>query len=352
MIERVRPKSEANGGGLYFAEPTTSYRFISSGCTLLDLVVSGGWPLGRVSNIIGDKSTGKTLIAIEACTNFARTYMGEIWYREAEAAFDPAYAEALGMPLSRVDFGIDKKTKKRKVETVEDMFDDLSDCLKRAKGDCAPGLYIVDSLDALPSQAELARKIDEDSYGMEKQKKLGELFRRLIRDVEYSDVHLMIVSQVRAKIGARFGEKISVSGGKALEFYSSQRVMLSHLKTLTRTVGGIKAAVGIRIKAKCIKNKIGQAFRDCEFVIRFGYGVEDYQAALEWLLKAKRTKVAGLSPAKAEDLLDASIDWGTTKLNQRRRELEPGLRRAWKSVQTDLLPTRRKYEEEDGDQAG
>src|ERR1019366_3976564 len=95
--ERVKP------GGNYFSSPKTGIEFISSGCHNLDLALGGGWAEGRVSNIVGDKSTGKSLLAIEACANFAIKYpKGTIRYREAEAAFDRPYAEALGMPVDHV----------------------------------------------------------------------------------------------------------------------------------------------------------------------------------------------------------------------------------------------------------
>src|SRR6202035_1171122 len=110
MIERVSLKSSAKKqGGLYF--PTKKdVEFFSTGCNLLDQALGkrtgGGWAKNRIINIIGDKSTGKTGLAIEACANFARKYpKAIIRYRESESAFDELYSEILGMPLDRIDFG-------------------------------------------------------------------------------------------------------------------------------------------------------------------------------------------------------------------------------------------------------
>src|SRR3990172_1731587 len=153
LLLKRRP---ANTGGLYFSSTKTNIDFISSGCAVLDCVLGGGWPLGRVVNIVGDKSTGKTLLAIEAAANCAATFTkGRIWYREAEAAFDRNYAAALGMPLARVSFG------DARLRTVEDLFEDLAGAIKSLGVKGPPGLYIVDSLDALSDRAELDRDMGE-----------------------------------------------------------------------------------------------------------------------------------------------------------------------------------------------
>src|SRR5262245_49730127 len=159
-MERAKLKPKKRGGN-YFAAPS-HLMFIPTGCQTLDLALGGGWAKNRIANIVGDKSSGKTLLCIEACANFAIKYpKGRIFYRESEAAFDQDYAKALGMPVARVSFGDDP------LETVEDLFDELSDIL-RNKNDC---LYICDSLDALSDRAELDRGIADGSYGAQKAKK-------------------------------------------------------------------------------------------------------------------------------------------------------------------------------------
>src|SRR5678815_1927156 len=182
MVERrtrTTDPSRRNPGGDYFPERRKKIKFVQSGCSVLDCVVGYGWPLGRVVNIVGDRSTGKTLLAIEACANFARDYpKGKIWYREAEAAFDVDYAESVGLPAKRVDFGpegIDTQW-----DTIEDIFEDLDEVLKTN----TEGLYVIDSLDALSSRAELKRKLEDGTFGLDKQKILAGLFRKYIRRVK------------------------------------------------------------------------------------------------------------------------------------------------------------------------
>lgn len=336
-MRRRLKNSEATEGGDYF-KPNQIY-FIKSGCVLFDCMLGGGWPLGRMSNLVGDKSTGKTLCAIEACANFARQYDGGlIYYRESEAAFDESYAAALGLPVDRINFGSDGLD--TAWETVEDIFEDLEVAYEECMDTKQPGLYIIDSLDALSSRAELSRKIDEGSYGMEKQKQLGQLFRRQTRKLRDAHIALLIVSQVREKIGITFGNKYRRSGGKALDFYASLVVYLSHLKRLQKTVGGIKRPTAIRVKAHCEKNKIAMPFRECEFTLRFGYGIDEMAACVEFLEAAKATKdIEGYDKnflTRVEKLDDAGY-------KKQLAVLRKSVRKTWRTIESDFAPTRRKY---------
>lgn len=273
MMER--PRLTDATGGAYFATPTTAVEFIPSGSKLLDCVLGGGWALGRIGNIVGDKSVGKSLLAIEACANYARMYDGKIWYNEAESAFDTAYAETLGLPKKRVQM-------LEHCPTVEEFFKHLEKCTKSVK-DGATGLYILDSLDALSDSAEMDRDIGDSSYGAQKAKKMSELFRRINSQLSVKRIHLMIVSQVRDAIGVAFGDKHKRSGGKALDFYASQVLYMAHIGSIKTTLNKIQRVTGIEVRAKCKKNKIALPMRECDFRIRFGYGVDDIGAALAWL---------------------------------------------------------------------
>lgn len=340
----VRYKSgAAKGGGLYFKAPS-ELRYIRSGCVLLDLCATAGsegaWPLGRVSNIIGDKSTGKTLIAIEACANFAAQFpKGHIWYRETESAFDPSYAASIGMPVARINPG---EKKWAKFDTIEEVFDDLSAKIKAAKKAGVPCLYIIDSLDALSDKSEMKKAIGDRDYPR-KPAILSELFRKQIREIEDSDTHLMIISQIRTNIGAMFGDKTSRSGGRALDFYASLVFKMAHIAQLTRTINGEKRVTGVRIKAKCTKNKVGASFRECEFILRFAYGIENYEAAMEWLIARGMTKLLGLSKEKAGDMIDASADWEPEEYKAREAELIAAVTQAWGDIEQSFRPTRSKY---------
>lgn len=316
---------------------------IPTGCSLLDCVLGGGYGRGRVINIVGDKSVGKSLLAIEACANFAKqSPRGKIFYRESEAAFDVPYAETVGLPPEKVDFGPDGIDSAW--DTVEDIFEDLDSCLDQCAELGVPGLYIVDSLDALSSKAELARKPGDATFGLEKQKLLGQLFRKLVRRVKKQDFTVIIISQVRDKIGVVFGEKHTRTGGKALDFYTSQILWLSHLGILNKTVKGVKRAYAVRIKAKCKKNKIGKPFRECEMTLDFGYGIDDILSGVEWLEEVKATERLGLKPGKEVDaFLKAASGAAGEELTSIREQVRDAVIAEWAEVEKNFAPKRQKY---------
>lgn len=322
---------------------------ITSGCKLLDCVLGGGWPLGRVSNIVGDKSSGKTLLAIEACTNFHLKYPeGIIKYYEAEAAFDTDYARALGMPIDAVEFVGEENT-------IEELFELLESHVDDPKTKLQPTIYVVDSLDALSDRAELDRDIDQGSFGANKPKKLSETFRRLIAKLEKSKTHVMIVSQVRDNIGAMVGAKYKRSGGRALDFYASQVLWLREKKKIKKTIKNIERTIGIDVEAECKKNKVGLPYRKCEFPIYFGYGVEDISAHIEFLNTVKKLNLAndflptpitdvGYTDSRKLNTLLRTIR-GKSKEERQEigRKLQPIITEVWQNIEIEFLPKHSKY---------
>lgn len=273
--------TEPEGEGRYFrSAPLT---FFSSGCTLLDRILGGGWPLGRVSNLVGDKSTGKTLLAIEASNSFAKTFpQGRIRYAESEAAFDTDYAASLGMPIDRVEF---TEAEDAEFLTVEDFYRDLTKFVDEL-GDDEPGLYILDTLDALSDSDELAEKIEnfaKGTYGTQKAKQMGKLFRMCVRKVKNKRCHLMIISQERDNIGVTFGKKSTRSGGRALDFYASQVLWLAKRGEIKQVISKIERTIGVEIRAKTEKNKIAMPYKTVDFVVRFNFGIDDLATSLDWL---------------------------------------------------------------------
>jgi recombination protein RecA len=267
----VKPKKS---GGLYFGSPRTDTLFIPSGCKVLDLALGGGWARRRIANIVGNSSTGKSLLAIEASANFIITEpKGIVRYREAESAFDPDYAEALGFPIDKVDFG-------DPIDTIEDLFEDLEKVIEGAKG---PEIYIIDSLDALSDRGEMGRPMDEGSYGTAKAKMMSQLFRRTCSQLAEKDITVFVVSQIRDKIGVMFGKKTTRSGGRALDFYASQALWLTRTDKIKRKKGKVERVVGIEVQGVVEKNKIGLPYREATFPIIFGHGIGDWEACAEYL---------------------------------------------------------------------
>lgn len=315
--------------------PQSDVTFISSGCKVLDLALGGGWAEGRVANIVGDKSTGKTLLCIEAAANFVKKYpKGKVRYREAESAFDESYASALGFPMDNVDFG-------EPVDTIEDVFEDLNKVADKAK---APELYILDSLDALSDRAEMARDMDEGTYGTGKAKQLSQLFRRVVRKLEDKQITFIVVSQVRDNIGATFMQKKTTrSGGRALDFYASQVVFLAQLGQLKRTINGMTRSTGVSIRAKLEKNKIGLPFRQAEFDIMFSYGIDDLAASIKFLEEAKRLNVLGLTKDGVKPYLKKVNAYSDHDYRDTVTRIGRKVEQVWWDVEKSFLPERRKY---------
>jgi recombination protein RecA len=313
----------------------SSVEFFSSGSTLLNLVLGAGWAEGRVINIVGDRSAGKTLMAIEACANFAIKYGAEkIRYVEAEAAFDMSYAQTMGMPkgVKYVE----------EIHTVEDFDADLSKWLADQEG---PNLYILDSLDALSSDAEMDRESGEPTYGTEKAKALSALFRKRTADLRAKMCTLIIISQIRDNIGVRFGETKKRSGGRALDFYASQIIWLAELKKLKRTVTKVERVVGVQVRCQCKKNKCGKPFREANVTILHNYGVDDETSMLDWI---KENKAEELLP---EPFVNYSKSIPAAKQHGDRKELgflQEQLKRAvytrWAEIDDALAPPMSKYE--------
>jgi protein RecA len=338
---RRRPAERSN----YFAigKDNSTIDFIASGCSLLDEVLGGGWALGRVSNVVGDKSAGKTLLAIEATANFALMYpKGLMRYAESEAAFDPPYAAALGMPVDRVMFNPDGQP----MATVEEWYADLEAFVLKCEKARQPGIYVLDSLDALSDADELESDFNKDSFGGKKPKAIGQLFRRLVSRIESAPVHLMIVSQIRDKLNVTFGEKHTRSGGKALDFYASQVIWLAEIGKIRKTIAKVERPVGVNVKVRCKKNKVGLPFRECEYPIYFGYGIDDMTAGAEWLIDVCREDelaTLGLTKERYKQRIEALRTTGEQECRELRTKMAATVHRVWMSIETSFLPKSSKY---------
>lgn len=350
--ERIR--AAGNERESLFLPTTSSPARFSSGCGLLDCAIGGGWPRGRVINVVGDFSTGKTLLAIEACANFAREVSdGRIVYAEGEGAFDLTYAQRVGLPADRVEFpndleGVDrsaqdvaKKLSGRvgRIDTVEALIKDVRARLRKKSE--RETLYVVDSMDSLSDDAEKDRDFSKGTYGGAKPKLLSEFFRTEAAAMCDKRFTLMIISQVRDAIGVTYGKKQRRSGGKALDFYASLVVWLAKVEVLKKKKLKSTRAIGVKIRAKVEKCKVGPAFRECEFPIHFNYGIEDVEAAFDWLAEEELLQAAqdelGFGSAKELARLDAK-DYGRA-----RARLARLVRVKWEEIEQRFAPRRPKY---------
>lgn len=374
---RVRIDADDDSEGVgeastYFADPEKDgIEFVHAGCAVFDAMCGGGYPLGRVVNIVGDKSAGKTLLTMEAFANFHMQWPDDLMrYGESEHAFDEAYAEAIGIPMGSISMPSKEKDKKGEPVpflTIEDFARDLGAfcdlCIAEKRHG---GIYAVDSLDALSDEAELARdaklakraariRDDDDdgegkvagTYGAAKAKQMSEMFRKLVAKIKEANVLLIVVSQLRDNVGAMFGERQKRSGGKALDFYASIVVWVHEKGKIKKTQDGVERVIGVDVKARVKKNKVGLPFRECEYPILFGYGIDDLTADVEWLLSVKRNDILrddfGMSESGYKVRITNLRNKGGAPVRDLRERLRTVVYREWRDIEQGFLPKARKY---------
>ena len=348
---------------------------VPSGSILLNLACSDSYraafQLGRMVNLIGDSSSGKTYLALEMlaqCCQRKEFDNHRIIYDDAEKALSMDIRECFGAELDeRMEFPHYKKKRNMSPigaraayemvdldasETAEDFHFNVLDALE--KGPC---IYVLDSADALTAEQD-DDKIEEmrearakgndttGSYRMAKPKAFSNLLPSIVGDLEESQSFLLIISQTRANIEPGTFEKRTRSGGKALKFYASHEIWLAVRKGLQQKVKGASDKnrnVGSSIVAKVSKNKLTGKSRTVEFDHRHGYGCDDIQSAIDFLIAEKggMTKSAAKVTWRGEvynttnQLIDAIEDGNMEKL------LFQDVQRRWLEIEEELKPNRK-----------
>lgn len=307
---------------------------VPTGSKMFDLVLGGGWAIGRVGNIVGDRSAGKTLLAIEATANFARMFGSKnIGYRESENAFDEDYAQTVGFPSD-----VEPVTG---LHTIEKLTDDLQAYLA-SLGGREPAMYVIDSLDGYSDEAEMRRELGDATYGTQKAKLLSEFFRRNIAVLSEKKCLLLIISQIRENIGVTFGEKYKRAGGKALDFYCSQVVWLRETGKIKREVSKVSRIVGVDIRMQNKKNKVGLPYREAPGSILFSYGFDDETSMLDWLEDTKTELDEKVSSLRAT-LTRARKTQDRATVERLNTYLRKAVDTRWNEIEESLRPTLSKY---------
>ena len=267
--------------------PTDIKEFISTGSTMLDLAIAnkpnGGIAVGRITEINGLESSGKSLIGAHILAETQKKG-GVAVYIDTENAVSEEFLKVLGIDTAQCLY--------LQLQTVEEIFQAIEEIVLKVREAEKDRLVtiLVDSLAAASTQVEIDADFEKDGWATSKAIIISKAMRKITQLIGRQRIALVFTNQLRAKLGVMFGDPWTTSGGKALPFHASTRIRLKNKGRITDTK---KNVLGMTILAQVVKNRLGPPLRHAEFPLYFESGIDDIGSWIEVMKKHKLVKSAG-----------------------------------------------------------
>jgi|TARA_B110000908_G_C10245187_1_gene448401 recombination protein RecA len=283
LAESLNKKFKKDGKVAYFLDgsestPTDLTEWISTGSSLLDLAISnrpnGGIPVGRITELTGLEASGKSLLAAHLLAN-TQEKGGLAVYIDTENAMNEDFLRAIGIDLNKMLY--------IQLEAIEDIFDVIENIITKVKESDKNKLVtiVVDSVAAATTKVEQAADYEKDGWATSKAIILSKAMRKITQMIGRERVALIFTNQLRVKLGVSFGDIYTTSGGKAIGFHASCRLRLKAVGQIKAKINGFEQVIGIKTRAKIVKNRMGPPLREAEFHILFESGIDDYGSWLQ-----------------------------------------------------------------------
>ena len=269
------------------ATPTDVKEFISTGSSVLDLAISnranGGVAVGRITEINGLESSGKSLIGTHILAETQKKG-GLAVYIDTETSVSREWLETIGVNVQDLLY--------LHVETVEDIFECIESIISKIRESDRDRLVtiLVDSLAGASTKVEMEADFEKDGWATSKAIIVSKAMRKITQMVGRERIALIFTNQLRQKLGVMFGDPWTTSGGKALPFHSSTRIRLKNMGQIKDTG---KNVLGMKCRAQIIKNRLGPPLRHADFNLYFDSGIDDKGSWLQVLKDHKLVKAAG-----------------------------------------------------------
>jgi recombination protein RecA len=271
--------------------PKTNIDALSTGSLSLDMALGvGGVPKGRIIEIFGEESSGKTTLALHILAECQKEG-GRVAFIDAEHALDPEYAKRIGVKVNDVIIS--------QPDTGEQALDIVETLVKTKM----ISLIVIDSVAALTPRAEIEGEMGQQHMGLQA-RLMSHALRKLTALVNQTKTTVIFINQIRMKIGIMFGNPETTPGGKALKFYSSVRIEIKKTNTLKKG----EVAIGNRVRAKVVKNKVAAPFRVAELDIIYNEGISFEADVLNLGIKHNVLKKSGAWILYGEEKLGQGVD--------------------------------------------